>query len=195
MSRCYHRGSARTIWRVSTWRIDSWSSADRCGLVKGRHLGPFPFGEAETKVYDYAVGEEVIVELVEESRGRWRVTKVIPKLARQPEGTHLPDLEKAIGLPDFGIRSYDGRTRVLEIVGGMDLDYPRVEIRFHEVELISCPTRFSDPLFRLASSDERRVFEGLEGKVFCIVTEHGDGPDGPRHFVVAARAECRAIGR
>ncbi len=176
------------------WKIRSWSDVERRGTVQGPHLGPYEFGASETAVFDYRIGEEVDVALDQSAAGNC-VTRVSPRAARQPPSTHAAIFDEinALGCWDFQVHAYvDG---VLTILASTDFCYYHLaEIRFHGVSFVSIATGFSHAIFRLASADEidalRRATD-VEGQTFCIVTEHGAGPDGPKHFVVAERVECK----
>src|SRR5688572_27331258 len=99
-----------------SWRIETWSTDDRRGTVRGKHLGPLEFAEGQTIVFDYRIGEEVLVD-VEESAAGWQVTKVRPVSERQAPETFAPEFDgiNKLRLADFIVQSYDGE--VLTIVG------------------------------------------------------------------------------
>jgi len=176
------------------WKVLTWSVATQSGTIAGPHLGPLPFDQTTTSVRDFVPGEEVAVEL-EGTGPSLRVRSLSPLHARQPPGTESTAFLElnAREFWDFSVPSLE--VDVLTIIGGNDLSYSHaVEIVFSEVTFISLPTYFSHALFRLASREEVSALRDrneIEGTVFCIVAEHGNGSDGPKHFVAASRVECR----
>lgn len=173
------------------WKISSWDDKTKTGTIQGPHLGPLPFsGEGP-----YALGEEVTATLGTDASGNRTVLGVEPLKARQPAGTTRSVFEAVnqLQLWDWQLGGLEGGR--LTILGSTDFSYyHKAEIVFHEVELICCPTYFSDAHFRAASDEERGRFaesREWESEMFAIVTDHGNGPDGTLYFVCAQRAECR----
>jgi hypothetical protein len=76
---------------------------------------------------------------------------------------------------DFRIHSYDSDN--LTIIGSFDFSYyHEVEIVFSEVEYISLPADFNEPLFRLGDENEVEAIAKLvaleeDDTVFCIEAE------------------------
>jgi hypothetical protein len=176
------------------WRILTWSAATQTGTVAGPHLGPLRFDGRLTSVRDFVPGEEVDVAL-EGNGAAMRVCSLSPLRARQPPGTeHAAFVElNPRKLYDFSVHSLE--SGALTIVGSDDLTYSHsVEVIFSEMTFLSLPVWFSQALFRLASQDEVAALRGqtdIDGSTFCIVTNHGKGPDGPKYFVIASSVECR----
>ena len=121
-----------------------------------------------------------------------RVTCVEPLAARQPAGTEAPELKDANGFFDYEILSMEADRLV---IGGGDSRAYGFEcaITFEGVSFLQLSPIFSHALFRTASPEEREslALPNDTSKVFCIVTEHGDGKDGPRFFVAADSASVR----
>lgn len=173
------------------WIISSWNDKAKTGTIEGGHFGPLPF----SGLGPFTVGEEVSATLGTDATGNRIVVEVVPLTARHPPGTSLPAFSaiNELHLWDWKIDGLEGGR--LTVFGSSDFAYyHQAEVVFHEVDLISCPTYFSDAHFRAATDEERGRFvdnRDWEGKMFAIVTGHGNGPDGSAHFVCAERAECR----
>lgn len=180
------------------WTIDSWSRETGTGTIRSPHFAPIPFAPSANidGVSDFALGEEVVVELVDNADD-FLVRSLRPMRQRQPPNTQWPPFD-AINY-QFGDAHVENlRPDSLQLWLGDCCQYccpDALRLRFEGVSTVrgldqECD--FDAPLFRLASSDEVREFalDVPPGQTpFCIVTSHGRGPDGPRAFVVAQRTE------
>jgi hypothetical protein len=188
----YHAKTSVDIREVGMWRVEAWDPATRTGRIKGPHLELAVSG-AELDVEDLVVGEEVAVELDPQAK-ELRVLRAWPLNARQPKHTERAEFTALNSTRpwDFEVTAKAG---TLTIIAGNDLSYShQFEVVFDDVSWYSGALSFSHALFRAASEEEaqrlpREVHPA--GLVFCIVTEHGNGPDGAKYFVVASRAEVR----
>lgn len=176
---------------MSSWKIVHWDPVSRRGAIQGAHIGPVEFDERSTDVADYRVDEAVAAEVTLDGKV-YRVTHVEPLAARQPVGTEAPELKDANGFFDYEILSMEADRLV---IGGGDSTAYGFEcvITFEGVSFLQLSPLFSHALFRTASPEERDSLAVpiAAGQVFCIVTEHGDGKDGPRFFVAADSASVR----
>jgi hypothetical protein len=176
------------------WTIHSWSPADGSGTIASPHFGPIPFGSAANvdNVKDFRIGEPVFAEL-DGHEPAFEVRLIRPFSQRQPPGTGWPAFDRING--HFGDAMVEHRSdRELGFWLGDCCQYctPNpTRVRFDNVSSVvglDDDTVFSDPLFRLASPAEvesNRLVVPSESKAFCIVTEHGQGLDGPSIFIVA----------
>jgi hypothetical protein len=177
-----------------TWRIHAWDAASGTGAVVAPHLGPYPFGPAANvhATTDFALGEAVIVELDRAPDGDL-VRTVTAQHQRQPAGTQtaaLADLNRR----KHGDLSIESRTDdALRLWLGDCCAWcgPSAHLTFHGVQSVhglDDDMDLGSPWFRLATADERRahalnVPAGAEA--YGIVTQHGQGRDGPTVWVVA----------
>lgn len=159
------------------------------------HFGPWPFGPSEIAggTRDFEVGEPVHVEL-DGPKDAYVVRKVTACRQRQPDGTTCRDFDalNARMYPDMHLEeSTPGELRFwLGDCCAHCSDSAR--LRFHEPSAVIGLREDMDldsPLFRLASPLEREEhgLDASSGVAYCIVTNHGNGPDGPRIFIVARR--------
>ncbi|NVB82772.1 MAG: hypothetical protein HOV81_30625 [Kofleriaceae bacterium] len=176
-----------------TWRIHSWSPGSGTGTVASPHFGPWPFGPAENKggKRDFTVGERVLVEL-DGPKDALVVRSVIPACQPQPEGTECTALRElnAAHPPDMHVEERsEGALRFwLGDCCERCADAWRVTFIHPRVDGLNDETDLDHPLLRLASAQEcaeRSLSVPAGSTAYCIVTNHGDGPDGPRVFVVA----------
>ncbi len=98
----------------------------------------------------------------------------------------------ASNLWDWRLDRFEGDK--LHILGSRDFYYyHNLEIVFHDVDFLSCPTTFFHAQFRCATDEERAQFSGhrdWEGTMFCISTDHGQDEPSPKFYVCAGRVEC-----
>jgi hypothetical protein len=174
-----------------TWRIHAWNAASGTGAVVSPHLGPYPFGPDANPVAttDFAPGEPVLVEL-DGTAGDYRVRTVTAARQRQPAATGHAALD-ALNALDLGDLAVDEQTPTsLRLWLGFCCVNcsPSAHITFRGVSsVIGLDADLVDPWFRLASPDERSTFDVPPGsEAYCIVTDHGDGRDGPLVFIVAS---------
>mgnify|MGYP007097596157 CR=1 FL=1 len=162
------------------------------------HFGPWPFAGRAGDAFH--VGEDVLVEL-QGPPGSYRVENVRPARQRQPEGTQTPFLDE-LNARRLGDCYVEARTAdALQLWLGDCCRYcgPSLFVTFRDVTAIHGLSEHGDldyPHFRLASAAERREHAlAVDGaaQAYCIVTNHGDGPDGPSVFVVAGTIELEAL--
>jgi hypothetical protein len=171
------------------WRVTTWDRSTGTGVIEGPHLS-LSVSRDVVDVGELFVGEEVGVDLASVEPVLC-ARRVWPLRARQPVGTARPEFAEInqVGLWDFEVKELQRGT--MTIIAGDDLMYSHeVEISFQGVAWYSGAFGFSHAHFRGASEEERQslptdVCSGLQ--VFCIVTEHGNGPDGPKCLVTAER--------
>lgn len=180
------------------WTIHEWSTEKGEGSIASPHFGPIPFGESANvdQVVDFRTGENVLVEL-EGDAPNFRVLTIRPANQRQPANTHWPAFDAVNGR--FGdLRVEPSPPGSVQLWLGDCCEYctPNpIRLRFHDVSAIiglHDDLAFDDPLFRLASDGELRqhaVVAQPDHRVFCIVSSHGQGPDGPPVFIVARAAQ------
>jgi hypothetical protein len=120
------------------------------------------------------------------------VRSVIPACQSQPEGTECSALREINAAQPGDMHIEEWSEHALRFWVGdccegcadawrVTFIHPRVDGLVDEMDL-------GLPLLRLASEQEcaERALSVPEGSTaYCIVTNHGDGPDGPRVFVVA----------
>jgi hypothetical protein len=179
------------------WKIHTWSVADRAGSIVSPHFGPVAFDASanEDHVDDFTVGEAVLVEL-DGFPPNFVVRRLLPMNQRQPAGTRWPPFDVINGrFGDARIEESSAHALQLWVGDCCDDCTPRpVRLRFEGVTTIdglSEDLDTSNPLFRLASSSEIREHQLVVpagAKVFCMVTCHGEGRDGPTVLVVAREA-------
>jgi hypothetical protein len=181
-----------------TWRIHVWDAASGTGAVASAHLGPYPFGPLANlyQTPDFVVGEEVLLELDRDDHD-WRVRTVTAQRQRQPANTQTPALE-ALNRHRHHDLFVDSRTNdsLRLCLADCSACGPNAYVTFRGVQLIKGlddDTDLSWPWFRLASADERRE-HGLDvpagAEAYCIVTNHGQGRDGPLVWIVAAAMDA-----
>jgi hypothetical protein len=179
------------------WTIHTWSVEDRSGTIVSPHFGPIPFDASANvdDVGDFTVGEAVLVEL-DGSPPNFVVRRLQPVHQRQPAGTHWPPFDAINGRFD-DVRVEEVSAQALQLWLGDCCGYctpHATRLRFEDVATIdglSDDLDMSSPLFRLASSseiDEHQLVVPEGAKVFCVVTGHGQGRDGPPVLVVAREA-------
>jgi hypothetical protein len=176
------------------WTIHHWSAERGVGTIKSPHFGPVPFdaGANVDKVDDYREGEPVLVELEGEAPN-FRVRKIRPMCQRQPDDSHFPGFDAVNGR--FGDASIEKNvTGTVQFWVGDCCGWctpNAIRVRFDEVASVTGiddDFEFADPLFRLASPAEVRANQLVVPSgytAFCVVTSHGQGPDGPPIFIVA----------
>lgn len=176
---------------MSSWKIVRWDPVSKRGAIRGAHIGPVDFDERSTDVTDYQAGEAVAAHVTLDG-DVYRVTHVEPLAARQPVGTEASELRDANGFFDYEVISMEADRLV---IGGGDSTAYGFEcvITFEGVSFLQLSPYFSHAFFRTASPEERAslVVPIEANRVFCIVTAHGDGEDGPRFFVAAESASAR----
>jgi hypothetical protein len=176
------------------WKIHTWSVEDRVGTIVSPHFGPIAFDARanEDNVDDFTLGEAVLVEL-EGSPPNFVVRRLLPMNQRQPAGTHWPPFDAINGrFGDARIEELSAHALQLWLGDCCDHCTPNpIRLQFEGVTTIdglSEDLDTSNPLFRLASSSEihgHRLVVPEGAKVFCMVTCHGEGRDGPSVLVVA----------
>jgi hypothetical protein len=175
------------------WRVKEWNPLSRTGRIRGAHL-QLEVTPEMIAVEELIVGEDVGVDL-ESTDPVPRARRVWPLKARQPTGSARQEFAElnAAELFDFEVESFT--SGALTIIGGHDLAYSHdFEIVLHDIAWYSGAFYFHHALFRAASTEESAAIPPdarAEGTAFCIVTDHGNGADGPRFFAVASRAEVR----
>lgn len=180
------------------WTIHSWSSAQGVGAIASDHFDAIPFDAAANvqRVTDFRVGESIQVE-VDGIPPNCHVIAVRPMVQRQPPGTAWPAFDAVNGRWDNAMLE-ESTPGSLQIWLGDCCSHCTPNPARVRFDGVSCVHGADDdfcldnPLFRLASQEEVRS-RGLvvpeDSKVFCIVTSHGHGPDGPCIFVVACTVE------
>jgi len=134
----------------------------------------------------------VLVEL-EGTAPNFQVLLVRPTSQRQPNGTHWPPFDAVNGrFGDAWIEEQSAQSMQFWLGDCCEYCTPNaVRLRFDGVTSVvglDGDLDFSDPLFRLASPDEvhtNSLNVGPDHHAFCVVTSHGQGPDGPPLFIVA----------
>ena len=179
------------------WRIHSWDASTATGEVVSSHFGPWPF---EGGPHDFVAGEDVLVDLEGDPKA-YRVRNVRPARQRQPEGTRHPVLD---GInerrhEDCFVEEKTADSWKLWLGDCCAWCGPSIHVTFRDVKLLKGDEVDLDlPWFRLATVDERRdhalVVEG-DAQAYCIVTNHGYGPDGPLVFVVAGAIDITPVER
>jgi hypothetical protein len=176
---------------MSSWKIVRWDPRSKRGAIQGAHIGPVEFDERSTEVADYCKGEAVDAKVTLEG-GVYCVTHVEPLAARQPAGTEASELKDGNGFFDYEILSMEADRLV--IGGGNSTAYGfECAITFEGVSFVQLAPQFSHALFRRASTDEKESLTVpiAAQQLFCVVTEHGNGEDGPRFFIAADSASVR----
>jgi hypothetical protein len=171
------------------WRIHSWDATTCTGTVVSSHFGPWPFESPES---EFVVGEDVLVELVGKP-GSYGVTNVRHSRQRQPEGTSHPVLEElnAHRYEDCHVEAQTDDSLTLWLGDCCPFCCASLLVTFRDIKSIVGLSKHGDldsPLFRLASVDERAQHAlalADNAAAYCIVTNHGYGPDGPCVFIVA----------
>lgn len=167
------------------------------------HFGPLPFGAAQnpTGQQDFAVGERVLVE-IDGPKDAYVVRSVIAACQPQPEGTECSELRQLNEAqpPDMHVEARsEGALRFWlgdcceRCADAWLLTFinPCVDGLEEEMDL-------DHPWFRLASEQEcaeRRLSVPAGSTAYCIVTNHGDGRDGPRVFIVATGIDVELRAR
>lgn len=179
------------------WAIHSWSGPDNGGSISSPHFGPIPFDAAANvdRVADFQVGEPVLVELGGDAPN-FQVVLIRPMCHRQPQGTHWPLFDTINGrFGDAFVEEQSSHTIQFWIGDCCEHCTPNpARVRFEGVTCVVGlvdDVDFSDPLFRLASPTEiqgNSLTMRAGQQAFCVVTSHGQGPDGPRIFIVAQAA-------
>lgn len=157
------------------------------------HFGPLPFGSAENPAgtRDFAVGERVLVEL-DGPKEAFVVRSVVAACQRQPQGTECDALRALNAACPADMRLEEQSAGTVRFWVGDCCEHcadawrltfinPRIDGFHEEMDL-------DNPLIRLASEEEcaeRRLSVPPGSTAYCIVTNHGNGPDGPRVFIVA----------
>lgn len=180
------------------WRIRSWTAVTGCGEIVSPHLGPWPFGPEQnlSGVTDFAPGEPVVVELDATPTG-YAVRWVVPACARQPAGTELPGL---VALAGSDLRLDERIDDRLVFWAGDCCEHcspsaPNV-VFAGVASVLGFDGDIGDVIDRalVRRATEHEVAElGLAvapGKTaYCVVTQHGQGRDGPSIFIIASSAE------
>lgn len=178
-----------------TWRIHSWSREAKVGTVASAHLGPWGFGPEQNPfaTHDFAVGEEVLVE-VDRTRSGGVVRSVIAARQRQPEGTEHPAFAElnASRPGDMYVQEQTATTLCFWL--GHCCERCSASwwlVSFHDpavVHGLEDDTDLDDSFLRRAAPaelDERGVEVPPGCEAYCIVTNHGSGRDGACVLVVA----------
>ncbi|MCA9608421.1 MAG: hypothetical protein KC619_22585 [Myxococcales bacterium] len=180
------------------WWIHEWSSETRRGSVASPHFGPWGFGPAENATdTDFEVGEEVLVTL-DGPKDAYVVRSVVPARQRQPAGTEWPEMADVGRSGDVRVEELTEDALVLWAGDCCEHCGPswRVTFRRPRVRDLDEGSDLDLTLFRLATDEEVRE-AGLEvpdeSRAYCLVTLHGQGPDGPRFVVVAERVDVERI--
>ncbi|MDF3065356.1 MAG: hypothetical protein K0R38_957 [Polyangiaceae bacterium] len=179
------------------WTIQSWSAERGIGTIASPHFGPVPFDARANvdHVLDFLVGEPVLVELGG-TAPNFEVLIVRPASQRQPSGTRWAPFDAINGRFDDA-RVEEQSAQAVQFWLGDCCEYctpDAVRLRFDGVTAVvglDGDLGFSDPLFRLASPDEvqsNSLNVNSDHHAFCVVTSHGQGPDGPPVFIVAQSA-------
>ena len=193
----------RAILGAVAWRIHSWEPSSRTGTVESPHFGPWPFGPAEnpTGATHFACGDRVLVEL-DGPKGAYVVRSVAPACQPQPEGTVCADLSELNAGHPGEMRLEEEASGVLRFWVGdccqacadswmLTFVNPVAHGFDEDMDLDS-------PLLRLASTGECETqnLSCVDGRTaYCIVTNHGQGLDGPRVFIVADAVELEFRAR
>jgi hypothetical protein len=172
------------------WRIRSWNRATQTGEVVSPHFGPWPFASASG--VQFAIGEAVLVELAGPPSA-YRVANVRPTRQRQPEGTRAQVFEQlnARRFDSCLVHAQNEHSITFWLGNCCPACGASVLVTFADVSAATSvdeDTDLSWPLFRTASIEEQRALALVTApgeQTYCIVTNHGDGPDGPHVFIVA----------
>lgn len=178
------------------WRIVSFCAERGEGSIASPHFGPHAFGHAQnvSRVIDFAVNEEVYVAL-SGTEPDFVVEKVWPRRARQPVGTANPIFASVNRLPDARIEEQTETSLRIWMGDCCEQCSPFAYVTFRETRAVlglDDDIDLADPLFRMASRDEVSALNVTvpEGHhVYCVVSCHGGGFDGPSIFVVARDVE------
>lgn len=143
-------------------------------------------------VADFAVGEAVFVEF-DKGAPDFAVRALRPMRQRQPPDTRWPPFEAVNGrFGDLHLEAQTGDTLQLWLGDCCQRCTPdAVRMRFEGITNLigwDADLDFSNPQFRLASSaeiQEHQLHIPASSNAYCIVSSHGNGPDGPRVFIVA----------
>jgi hypothetical protein len=143
-------------------------------------------------VADFAVGEAVLVELDGEP-DNFLVRTVRLLHQRQPPDTHSPLFDEVNRFGETRLEEVTAASLQFWVGDCCEHCTPDARrLRFEGVTTIRGLDEdydWDNPLFRLASMleiGEHDLLVPAGSTAFCIVTSHGNGPDGPRVFVVAA---------
>ncbi|NHZ80850.1 hypothetical protein F2P44_16435 [Massilia sp. CCM 8695] len=98
---------------------------------------------------------------------------------------------------DWCIRSFDGCS--LSLSAGSSSSYAQHVVAFHGVCYLACPTEFSHPTFRVASTAERlslsaQVAVDEDDTVVAIDADSSVGMEPLTFFIVATSATLAAAG-
>lgn len=176
------------------WRIHSWSPERGRGEVISPQLGPWGFGAAENpRGVDFEVGEPVVVEL-EGPTDAGRVRSVVPCRQRQPERTEIAELAELHARRPVDVRVETWTEEVLRLWVGDCCEacsevWWRLTFRRPSGPAFDADRDdLSMPLLRYASDGEiaeHALEVSADRRAYCVVTDHGSGPDGPRFYLVA----------
>lgn len=180
-----------------SWRIDDWNSETGCGTVVSEHFGPFPFDvSANTQsVPDFRPREAVLVQL-DGKAPNFSIVGVVPTHQRQPAGTRVAELERILSA-FVDVRVDESPSGTVQFWVGACCDHctpDALRLRFEDVEFENVTDDedldLEAPLIRLATPAEvsGNALEVSNGATaYCLVTSHGNGPDGPSRFIVARK--------
>ncbi len=181
------------------WLIHEWSGDSGTGSIVSPHFGPLPFGPVENsqRITDFVPGEEVLPQL-EGKAPNFTIIEVIPRYERQPPGTELKPFSAArYSLGDFRLDERSSDSLEFWLGDCCEMCSPNAPmLRFSGVTRMPFSDDddpdFESPLLRLASPQEvhENQLEVASGSIaYCIVSDHGNGLDGPLLFLVAKRLE------
>jgi hypothetical protein len=185
---------------VSEWRIVEWSRELGRGAIGSRHFARVEFDAARADVDDFALGEEVHVEL-EGTTPPVRVRRVWPDLPRfrAPPGTaEAPPLDQSLRADaETALRPANGwaDARVVFMPGCVRVELdddafcygPSAILDAHEPAYVELPAEFEARFVRLADDKARAYLKTrIELSSQDIAVAFIDD-DGRFYFVVASR--------
>ncbi len=112
----------------------------------------------------------------------------------------LKKIQKIIddkGIKEFSFMEYSFFDKLILIGSGDISYYHQIEIIFHNVSYISCPTMFRVAKIRKATSREQEAIRRLlvndcdfeKDIIFCIETDIDDEEIHQKHYIVAEKIE------
>ncbi|MEM1031041.1 MAG: hypothetical protein AAGN82_11870 [Myxococcota bacterium] len=161
------------------------------------HFGPWSFGPDQNsfQTLDFEVGEVVHVEL-DGPKDAYVVRSVIAVRQRQPDGTGCPELDELNRARpgDMLLEEAKGSSLTFWLGDCCEWCNDAWLLTFHNARSddLDEDTDLDDPLLRLASEEETRALSVPDDSTaYCIVTNHGNGRDERRFFIVASRVEIQ----
>jgi hypothetical protein len=179
------------------WKIASWSAEKGEGTVVSPHFGPLPFDSAQTVPgkTDFALGEEVVVELTGPSDA-FTIHKVIAIRKSQPAAPQDPVFEALNAKRHGEFLIEDDEEHLLRVWVGDCCAWcgPFAEVTFRQKATVVYPERYDrdEPWFRRASLGEIEALAHdvpTDHQVYCIDTRYSNGRHAQSIYVVAREVE------